>query len=316
MASNSRFNIKPMHIILAGLAIITLGVLVPSFFINPYSTIGLSFIVGCIILLSGYAFFAVNLVKLKGEKTIKWLALPVIISLIVAGGFYGYDKYKQYNSDRIYTTNEVIRFDDLIFSVSKAEFQNVNLTLDNEFVTKHGLDTQENCNDLSRSNTWTTDILRGGEEIWGRQSGVSDYEVCTERNKSRTAISKYLSNNKRLVVTYKISAIRTVATKDFNIALMPDSGRNVAASMDWLNNEARWTHKIKTDTHRGVTRTVYDSWTIFPIYKAFSKTDLGSDVNKGLDRTGNVSTDIRSDERNIDIKITYKDETRIMRINR
>ena len=94
---SKKLSIKPVHLVIIGLAILVLGILVPSFFISPTSTIGLSIIMGSVILLSAYAFFSVNVIKSKGKKSIKWLVLPVILALLVGGGFFAYNK--QYIQD-------------------------------------------------------------------------------------------------------------------------------------------------------------------------------------------------------------------------
>lgn len=120
---SKKLSIKPIHLVFIGLAIIVLGILIPSFFINPFSAIGFSAIIGSTILLSAYVFFAVNLVRSKGKKTIKWLLIPVVLAVSVAGGLYAYVMYNQSLVDKIYSVGDVVRYPDFTLEITKAEIK-------------------------------------------------------------------------------------------------------------------------------------------------------------------------------------------------
>ena len=51
-------------------------------------------------------------------------------------------------------------------------------------------------------------------------------------------------------------------------------------------------------------------------YKPYFVSSLGGDINKGLERAGSISADIRKSEENIDLKVTYENQVRVIRIHR
>ena len=240
MKTDTTPRIKPTHVASMGIAVIALGILIPSFFINPYSTVGFAVIIGSLILLGAYALFALNLVKLKGRRVVKWLLLPVILLAVSVGALYAYTYYQREQNNRIHLVGESVHFDDFDITVTKASFTDINLSLEEKFAEEYRLNSPEDCSSLSQDGTYTPDTLWGGGKIWSNHvSGISDADACSERNEARKTISDYIGKNKRLTVDYSIQSKKTVNTKDLAIELALDSGRNPNESMEWLNNGSR-----------------------------------------------------------------------------
>jgi hypothetical protein len=303
---SKKLSIKPVHLVFIGLAIIVLGVLIPSFFISPFSTIGFSVIIGSVILLSAYAYFAVNLVRSKGKRVIKWLALPVILALLVGGGFFANYKYQQSLNDKIYAAGESIGLSDFTLTVSSPTYTTPPLNEPQEKVAAFGdINTVENCSkynfynekpplDLNDKSTWID------ENDWEKAHPSGKY--CEWRNDSRKKIQAYLADNKRVSIDYKITAKDTVDSKDVHVAVMLDSGR------DATKQESQFDYDPLLSTK------------YFPAfdytYKLYSETQLGGNINKGITRSQNVSFDVRNNEKTIDLRVTYKGQTRLVRISR
>lgn len=313
---NDKPKIKPMHLVLAGVAIIILGILVPSIFIDAFSTIGLSIIIGILMLLSAYVFLSINTVRSKGSRSIKWLLIPPILIGLSVGSYYTYHSYQQNLENKIYSIDETIDFDDFNFSITSAKFDEVDLQLDKKLLAQYGLEKQENCDNLSNEPNWTVDFHYGGGSFWSNRTDPSDKDMCIERNQSRSAILEYLDNNKTLTVSFQLAAKNTVNTDDFKITLMPDSGRNPNKKLFDMNNGPRYSHVKSNETHEGITRSVYEPVEWYPIYRPYGLSGLDGIINKGLSRDGHIGADIRDSEKNVDIKISYKDATRIYRITR
>lgn len=309
-------KIKPIHLTIFGFLIIILGILIPSFFINAFSTIGLSLVIGLLIIVTAYILFFINTVIKRGKSSIKWLLIPIILIVISVGTFYLYGKYQQSLKDKIYSANETIEFKDFYFNVTKYEFKDIDLLIDKDFTSKHNINQQEDCSVLSTKKSWTADFYQGSRNSEWTKSGLSDSEVCNENNKSLKVTSNYLSNNKSLAVNYKILTKNTISSKNIKITLMADSGRNLDDPLDELNVDGRWIYKKVNETHQGITRETYGSSTLFPIYRQYKKFDIGGDINKGIARSGSAGADIRNEERVVDIKISYQGESRIMRISK
>jgi len=302
---SKKLSIKPVHLLFIGLFIIVLGILIPSFFISPFSTIGFSVIIGSVILLSAYAFFAVNVVKTKGKKTIKWLILPVILGLLVGGGFFAHNKYQDYLNNKIYTVNESVGLSDFTLSVSTPSYTTPELTEPQEKIAAFGdINTPEDCSKYPYL-SWQTN----GVDITSLSYDENAYEkahpsarFCEWRNDSRKKIQAYIADNKRVSIDYKLTANSTVDSKDIKVAVMLDSGRDANKPASQFDYDPLLSAKYAP---------AFDY-----TYKPYSETQLGGNINKGITRSQNVSFDVRNAEKTIDLRVTYKGETRLVRITR
>lgn len=269
----SKLQIKPVHLVFIGLAIIVLGILIPSFFISPFSTIGFSVIIGSVILLSGYAFFAINLVKSKGNKTIKWLLLPVILGLLVGGGFFANYKYDQHLNSKVYNANETLKFSG--FELKLLDVSYGNIPLDTKGIN---LSDRKDCSKVSEK----------------------DMHDCDWYNWPRRNAQDYLNEHTRATVNYEVVAKEAVNGEGLNIEVIPDSGRKIISEKlaDSRDDTFSWAWVLKLD------------------YVANPNSDFGGDLNKGLTRKGTVGIDLKNTEQTVDLKVTYKGETRLVRISR
>lgn len=260
----------------------------------------------------------------KKTAVIKWVILGLITILIAIGGYFGYRHYEDYQANRVYSIDETVGFSDFDFHVTKAEFKDVDLPLDEAAIAGHGgLDNQEECSSLSTEKSWeyTGFGTEVGMDGW-RQNGPSDYEVCSNRNESRNAIAEYAGSNKQLVIDYKVTAKNSVSAENLALTLMPDSGRDPNTKVSELNGNQFLKGGLlskETETVNGVTHGTYSSLSKSKLnYNPYGKSDIGGDINKGLERTGYVYTDIRNSEKIVDLKVTYKKDgqthTRIVRI--
>lgn len=306
---NKKPNVKPVHLAFIGLAIIALGVLIPSFFISPFSTIGLSVIIGSIILLAAYTIFAINVIKSKGKNTIKWLVLPVILALLVCGGLFANYKYRQNLNDRIYSIGDSISFPDFTLSVDKPSFGAVDISIPQDKVSRYGgLDKTEDCSKYPEDNNKPADYYNSAtgkwvmynEGDWEKEHPTKFY--CEWRNGSRHSISKYITNNQRMAVNYKLSAFNNVDSSKVNISLLPDSGRTLNANETLFDYDSLLSKDYAPPFNYA--------------YHPYKQKELGGDINKGITRQGSITTDIRNEEQSVDLKVTYKNETRLVRITR
>ena len=305
--SKQKLEIKPAHLALVGLIVIVLGILIPSFFINAFSTIGLAVIIGSLILLSAYAFFAIDLVRSKGKKAIKWLSLPVIIALMVTGGFFTYHQYQKSLNDKIYAVNNDIGLSDFTLTVSSPSYTSPPLNQPQEKIAAFGdIKTPENCAkynflnmppsfDFNDKSTWGID-----ENDWEKAHPSGKY--CEWRNDSRKKIQAYSADNQRVSIDYRITAKSTVNSKDVQIEVMLDSGRDVKKPVSQFDYDAL----LSTNYSPAFNYT----------YKPYTETQLGGNINKGITRNQNVSFDVRNNEKTVDLKVTYRGETRLVRISR
>lgn len=253
----------------------------------------------------------------KKSSIIKWIIIGVAIIALGIGGFFGYKAYGNYLANKVYAPNDNVGFPDFDIKVTKAEFKNVDLPIDKDTVKKYGaIDKKENCDTMSKENTywkaWDGDI----NAPWVKY-GPSDFNICIRRNDSRDAITKYTSENKQLVVDYLITAKNNVNAKDVSIALEPDSGRKLDTKVDAFNAnqffELGAQYTLPDGLAIGAPGPVYTSE--HPQnYTPFHKSELGGNINTGIERRGNLYTDIRNSESSIDLKITYHGQTRIVRI--
>lgn len=293
--ADSKFKIKPIHLVFIGLTIIILGVLIPSFFINAFSTIGFAVIIGSLILLSAYAFFAVNLVRSKGRKTIKWLALPVLLGLLVVGGFYANGKYNEYQADKIYAVGDTVSLSTFTFKITDISEEPLS------FNTKGINLARINCDSIEYGWDWND---AGMAIVYDASNPheFSDFQECNKYNDNRKQAEKYAADyNGRMVISYEVVADSTVQGKNLHLELLPDSGRKVnlgaGAGTGDKQYSFMWSLGIKD-------------------YVANPVSDFGGDLNKGLTRKGTVGLDLKKTEQIVDVVVKYNGEARTIRINR
>ncbi len=306
---SKRLNIKPVHLVAIGLTVLILGILIPSFFIDPSSTIGMSLIMGSIILLSAYAFFAVNVVRSKGKKSVKWLVLPILLLLLVCGGFFAYNKYQQHLNDKIYTTSDAINFSDFVLTVKEPSFKAVEINVPQEKISRYGdLTAREDCSKYPEDNNQPQDYFNEAtgkwvfhdEEQWEKDNPTRRY--CEWRNDSRNSINKYIADNQTLSLNYELTASNNIDSSKITISLLPDTGR-----------------ELKTDQTHFDYDSLLSTRYVPPFnyaYYPYKQSDLGGDINKGITRQGEIKADVRNNEKIIDLKVIYNGETRLVRISR
>lgn len=241
------------------------------------------------------------------HSTVKWTLLVILIIGIGVGGFFGYKAYANYLANKIYTPGQTISLSDFDIKVTDATFKPVALPIDQQAVQKYsGLTAQENCDAQSKDYTW---MQLAGQ--WSH-TGPSEYNICVRRNNSRAAINTYTSENKQLIVNFVITGKHSVDTKNLQIDLVPDSGRDLDARVNELNANqffANGAQRIDNSPLISVFSTppgpVMTSEAI-SAYTPYTKSDLGGDINPGIVRSASISTDIRNSEKSVDVKITYK----------
>lgn len=249
------------------------------------------------------------------------LIAVVVIAALGAGVFFGLGAYQKHQEDKVYSTGDVVSFPDFDFKVTKAEFNPVNLPVDQKTVAKYGaLEKQENCDTFSKENTywkaWSGDI----NAPWVKY-GPSEYNICIRRNDSRDEINKYSSNHKQLVVDYSVTAKSSVDTSKLTVWIEADSGRQLAKQVDAFNASQFFEGGAQelVEPLGGAPAPWYPD-ELPQKYIPFFKSKLGGDINKGLTRTGYAYTDILNSENSVDIKVTYKkdgkNQVRLVRINR
>lgn len=249
------------------------------------------------------------------KRTFKWIVLGLVIVLLGVGGYFGYKYYQDYQANKVYSVNEAVGFPNFEIKVTKAEFKPVDLPIDEKAVEKYGaINKKEDCDKESKNSTWWNQV---GD--WN-QYGPSDFNICIRRNNSRDEINKYSSENQQLVVDYKIVATNNVNTSDLKIELITDSGRELGKQVNTFNANQFFPNGAQEKdvldwSIAGAPGPVYtDEWP--QEYKPYHKSDIGGDINKGLERTGYLYTDIRNSENSVDLKVTYNSQTRLVRINK
>lgn len=280
--ADSKFKIKPIHLVSIGLTIIILGILIPSFFISAFSTIGFAVIIGSFILLSAYAFFAVNLVKSKGKKTIKWLILPIVLGLLVVGGFYANNKYNEYQANKIYAVGDTIELPGFTFKITEATTQAVPLGLDDV-----NLADRKDCTGLNRDS--------------------QEYHDCDWYNWPRRNAQNYINNYDRATISYELTAKSIVSADGFSISILPSSGREIKTGSTDSGDEFSFLWVLGSELN-GDHRSLE--------YQASPRSDFGGDVMRGITRDGWVGADLKKSERTYDVIVRYYGQTRIIRINR
>lgn len=242
---------------------------------------------------------------------LKWILLGFAVILLVIGGYFGFHSYQDYKANKIYSFNEIVPFPSFDVTITKAEYKKVDFPLNDSILKKYGnLDSIEDCESMSNEDTWLDTSLG-----WV-QNGASKRAVCERRNKARNDIRQYINNNEQLVIDYKIVAKNNIETSKLKIELLPDSGRNLKeiVFIDAILSDEGEGEIISV---AGAPGPVYDfSYGRSDGYMPYHQSSIGGDINKGLERTGYIYTDIRKSENSVDVKITYKGETRLVRISR
>ncbi len=253
------------------------------------------------------------------KSLLKWILLGVAVVLLGVGGYFGYKYYQDYQANKVYSVGETVGLSDFKVDITKAEFKPVDLPIDKESVAKYGtLEKHEDCESQSKENTWWRAWDNDPDAPWA-QTGPSDFNICVRRNNSRDIINEYTKANSQLVVDYKITALNNVDTSKLKIELIPDSGRKLGEKVESFNanqffpNGAQYKAPELASLAPGA---MYTSESRYNPYESYKASDLGDDINKGLERTGYIYTDIRNSENNVDVKITYNGETRLVRITR
>lgn len=242
----------------------------------------------------------------------KLILLAIVLILLIVGGYFGYEYYQDYKANKVYSKNESVSFPDFDVTVTKADYKKVDYPLSDEMLKKYGaLNKPENCERLSNEDTWL-DV----DSLGWVQNGASERAVCERRNEARNDIRKYTSNNEQLVVDYKIVAKNNVDTSKLKIELLPDSGRNLKEDV-YIDAILSKEGEGEIITVAGAPGPVYDfNYGRGTGYVPYHQSKLGGDINKDLERTGYIYTDIRKSENSVDVKITYKGNARIVRITR
>lgn len=252
----------------------------------------------------------------KKKKVIKFSILCATIIVLGVAGFFGYRAYQGYLANKIYAPNDQVNFSDFTIKTTKADFKAVDLPLDDKAIAQYGgLDKQEDCDTFSKEKTWN---MMAGE--WYHY-GPSEYNICIRRNNSRDDINKYSSENKQLTVDFSIKAKSNVNTKDVRIDLVADSGRSLGERVNLFNanqffvDGAQFLDKAAQSAFKAPGEVMSIEYTNEP-YTPYHKSDLGGDLNTGIERKGYIYTDIRNSENSVDLKVTYHGQTRIVRISR
>lgn len=262
----------------------------------------------------------------KSEKSLLTKLGLICIALILLGvaGYFGFQFYQNYKDNKIYSVGEVVTFPGFEIKITKASFKDVNLELSKEYTNKYGpISKKENCNEFSKAPTYLVDENLVREGVSGDGYGPSKYNICNRRNDYRDHAKKYIDANSQLVLDYIIKSNSIVDSKAVKFTLTPDSGRDVKKSPElYLGafKKGAEEHFFKYGPEGGNLngKTVYSLYgdSDYNYDGFYGTSDLSGDINKGLERTGYLYTDIRKTEKNVDLKVSYKGQTRIVRISR
>lgn len=237
----------------------------------------------------------------------------VLIALLIgAGGVVGLKAYNNSQANKIYAVGDTVKMPDFDFKVTKAQLKPVDLPIDKKTVAKYGpLTTPEDCDKFSKAPTMT--FLGSPDPV---PYGPSDYNICIRRNESREGVNEYIAKNKQLTVDYTITAKHNVDTSKLTITLTPDSGRKLDEQVSSFKGTQFFSEMAQEKINFGGVIT-YTAELPFK-YIPYKQSDLGGDINKGLQRSGSIRTDIRNTEHAVDVKVAYKHDgkvqTRIVRI--
>lgn len=244
----------------------------------------------------------------KSKSLLKWILLGLAVVLLGVGGYFSYKYYQDYKANKVYSVGESVSFSDFNMQITKAEFKPVNLELKSDYVKKYGdVNSKENCDTFSKDKTYDIQLKSN--------VGASEYNICIRRNDIRDSATKYISDNSQLVVDYAIRSNGNVNSKDIQLSLTPDSGRDVT------KDSGLYLGGFQKDAIEEFTTSSFFPAPVYQLigsttYTAYNKSELTGDINKGLERTGYIYTDVRNSEDSVDVKITYKGEARLVRISR
>jgi hypothetical protein len=243
--------------------------------------------------------------KEKKKSLIKWILVGVAVVLLGISGLFIYNKYQQHLNDKIYAVNEDIGLSDFTLTVSDPSYTTPALKVPQEKIVAFGdIDTPEDCSKYPFL-SWQTnniDITSLDYDDNAYEKAHPSGRYCEWRNDSRKNIQAYLDDNERVSLDYKITANGTVDSKDIQVAVMLDSGRGIKNPATLFDYDSLLSTKY------------YPAFDYS--YKPYSETQLGDDINKGITRSQNISFDVHDNEKIIDLRVTYRGETRIVRINR
>lgn len=241
--------------------------------------------------------------KASKKKIVLWSSISVLA--IIGGGYFASEYRQNYLNDKIYSVNENINLSDFMLTVSSPSYTKPSLVIPQEKIAAFGdINTQEDCSKYPFL-SWQTnniDITSLDYDDNAYEKAHPSGRYCEWRNDSRKKIQAYIGDNERVSIDYKITANSTVDSKDIKVAVMLDSGRD-------LNNPA-----TLFDYDSLLSTKYYPAFDYN--YKPYSETQLGGSINKDITRNQNVSFDVRNSEKTIDLKVTYKGETRLVRISR
>ena len=276
---NRKPAIRPTHLFLMGVSIIILGILIPSFFINPFSTVGFSIIIGLSIILFAYALFSINTIKNKGTRSIKWLILPIMAVLVAGGGAYLYHSYQKQIKDKVYNIGDVVSLPGFDFKVSSVDYGKIPLDTKGIDIT-----SRKDCSVVPQDQKHDCDWYN-----WPRRNAQN-----------------YLNDNYRANIKYEVHAKEIVQGKDLDISIVPDSGREI------FFNDKQSRHG--GNSHYGDTFSFITALDLE--YTVSPRTDFGGVLNKDITRRGSMEVDLKNSEQVFDVIVKYHGETRTIRVTK
>ncbi len=240
------------------------------------------------------------------KKIVLWSSVSVLAVIAIIGGGYFANEYRQnYLNDKIYSVNENIELSDFTLTVSNPSYAKPSLVMPQEKIAAFGdINTQEDCSKYPFL-SWQTnkvDITSLDYDGNAYEKANPSGRYCEWRNDSRKKIQAYIGDNERVSIDYKITAKSSVDSKDIQVAVMLDSGRDLKNPSTLFDYDSLLSTKY------------YPAFDY--AYKPYTETQLGGNINKDITRSQNVSFDVSNSEKTIDLRVTYKGETRLVRISR
>jgi hypothetical protein len=243
--------------------------------------------------------------KKSNKRHYKKLLLFIIIGVAVVGaGTYGVIKYREYQSNRIFSSGQSMPYPGFKVTVTGITLKPVDVPLNKDVVAKYGgLQTSENCNSLSDQSLPYSSI---DQLLVNEGRFVAPYPsprvLCVRRNDSRKDINTYSAANRQLNVNYLIAAKSAVNTKNIKIQLLPDSGRDLTKGGLFNGNEMTYDNLFYDENG------VYND---FQSYTPYFQSDIRGNIDGGLTRNGYIYTDVRNTEKSVDFNLTYTNNGKI-----